>query len=197
MLIGTFSGTPTPVTSTPKALTNGTTNFSFDELVIPDDEPKDFEIFVKWLYGICLGVCSAKEFISSVVTDTQGRLSVYAFARKYRCSELQDIIMSDMYDCVSRSRIFVTELSRDSLEQFVTNVRKSHMHTLLAKWIAKDLSLGDVKNEDAAFDIVPNDLLRMVTREMYGCARAGQAQHSLGRPCDYHLHSDVVVCPAI
>lgn len=195
MLIGIFSGTPAPVTST-KALTNGTTNFSFDVLVIPDDDPKDFEIFVKWLYGICVGACSAKEFISSVVTDTQGRLSVYAFAHKYRCSELRDIIMSDMYDCVSRGRNFVTELSRDSLEQFVTSVPKSYMHTLLAKWIAKDLSLGDVKNEDAAFDIVPNDLLRMVMREMHGCGRAGKALPLLGRPCDYHLHLDDDVCPA-
>lgn len=173
-----------------KALTNGTTIFNLDVLVVPEDDPRVFEIFVKWLYGICLGVCSAKEFISSVVSDTQGRLGAYAFAQKYRCSELQDIIMSDMYDCVSQSRNFVTELSRESLEQFVTNVPKSHMHTLLAKWIAKDISLGDVKNEDAAFEIVPNNLLRMVMREMHGCARDGQAQHSLGRSCDYHLHSD-------
>lgn len=175
---------------------NGTTGFSFNALVIPEDDPKEVQIFLKWLYGICLGLCSAREFISSVILHTEGRLGAYAFAQKYRCSALQDIIMSDMYDCVIQSRDFVTELSRESLGQFVKNVPKSHMHTLLAKWIAKDVSLGNVKNEDATFEIVPNDLFRIVMREMHGCARSGQVQHSLDRPCDYHLHSDDDICPA-
>lgn len=114
-----------------EARINGTTNFKPDVLVIPEDEIKEFRIFVKWLYGICLGVCSAKEFIHSVVSDTQGRLAAYAFAQKYGCDVLQDIIISDMYDCVSQSRNFVKELSQDSLEQFDTKCAKvSHAYSV-------------------------------------------------------------------
>lgn len=175
------------------ARTNGFRNFSNDEIIIPEDDPKTFGIFVRWLYGLSLGLGSAKDSISSVA-ESQSRINIYIFAKKYRCSYLQDLIMSDMYHCASQGRKVATELRQHSLQQFVTDVPRSHMHSLLARWIAKDILLGDIKNEDTAFESVPSDLLRMVLREMHGCARAQQAEPSLGLPCDYHHHGDDNVC---
>lgn len=175
------------------ARTNGFKKLSDIEIKIPKDDPKAFGIFVRWLYGLSLGLGSAKESISSVA-DSQSCIDIYIFAEKYHCFYLQDLVMSNMHHCASQGRKFATELSQNSLQQFVTNVPHSHMHTLLAKWIAKDISLGDIKKEDTAFDMVPTDLLRTILREMHGCARAGQAQPSLGDPCDYHHHIDGSIC---
>lgn len=163
-------------------------------LIIQEDDPKAFGIFLRWLYGISLGFGSPQESVCSVLPDAQSRISIYTFAQKYACLELQDIIISDMYRCVFQGRKIVTELSQESLQQFVTKVSSSHMHTLLAKWIAKDILLGTFKDQDTAFDMVPKMLLRMMMREMHGCARTGQAQYPLGLPCDYHLHVATGVC---
>lgn len=178
------------------AFTNGFKEASDRVLKLPEDNPKAFGIFLKWLYDISLGLGSAIDSLSSLLPDTQTRIDTYGFAQKYSCHDLQDMIMSKMYYYVhEEGHKAETELSHAMLQDLATNVKASRMHTLLARWIAKDTLLGEISD----FDMVPNDLLRMVMKEMRGVAKFAlvSRNYPLGPRCYYHLHKDTArgICP--
>lgn len=164
-------------------------------LELPDDDPKAFGIFVKWLYDISLNQSSAMS-IAPTFPDARSRVNIYIFAQKYACQHLHDIIISDMYKWVSQGQKAEKYLGPDVLQLVVTTVQHSRMLTLLAKWFARDALLGEIEDAEATFDLMPNDLLRMVMREMCGSARGEQVETMLGHPCDYHLHQESGVCPS-
>lgn len=161
------------------AFTNGFKESSDGVLELPEDDRKTFGIFMKWLYDMSLRLDSARVSISSVLEDVQSHISMFIFAQKYLCYDLQDRIMTFMFMWINEGHKVETELNQDKLQDFTTNLQPSHMHTMLAKWIAKDTLLGDIKDA-TAYDKVPNELLRIVMREMRGCANERQVEDMLG-----------------
>ncbi|KAL1865159.1 hypothetical protein Daus18300_007285 [Diaporthe australafricana] len=141
---------------------------------LPEDEPAEFECFVRWLY--CMPTVPYVIDIGYFDLGPSQLLKLYTFAYRNLIHQLQDEIMVEMCNKQPLMTWHCGRFDREVLEHFVAEVSDgSAMHEFLAQWflhdgcrhIATTCSRKGTKMNES--EDVPPVVLRLVMKHILEC----------------------------
>lgn len=181
-----------------KVFINGFQETAEGVLMLPDDDANLVGRFIEKLY-VSKGSTRERKFF--LASQNVLHTDIYSFGHKYCIHDIENRMISAMFSHCMRDSLLHSKgnldgvIDTDALHRFVKAVPEgSHMHTLLAKWIAKDMLLSaDLKpgNWYPDYDDVPEVLLKLAWKHGRAAAlawRNGELDKFMGADCDYYVY---------